>query len=137
MKLNHTLGQNNQSGDGEKIITSLLATIKTLFVSKLEEEKERGGKALFTGYRAIVRVAANNAEAVARWEDRLLGFVLHVVESNHYRIGALVKENLDRMDDKELVAMLEEKVGKDLQWIRVNGALCGFAIGIVLSLFQL
>jgi len=119
------------------MIASLLAKLKTLVLCKLEEEKERGGKGMFTGYRAIVRMAGDNPEAVARWEDRLLGFVLHVVESNHYRIGALVKENLDRMDDKELVAMLEEKVGKDLQWIRVNGALCGFAIGVVLALFQL
>jgi uncharacterized membrane-anchored protein YjiN (DUF445 family) len=29
--------------------------------------------------------------------------------------------------------MMENKVGKDLQWIRVNGAICGFLIGIILS----
>jgi uncharacterized membrane-anchored protein YjiN (DUF445 family) len=29
--------------------------------------------------------------------------------------------------------MIENNVGKDLQWIRVNGAVCGFFIGIVLT----
>jgi uncharacterized membrane-anchored protein YjiN (DUF445 family) len=33
--------------------------------------------------------------------------------------------------------MVETNVGKDLQWIRVNGALCGFLIGLVLSIFKL
>jgi uncharacterized membrane-anchored protein YjiN (DUF445 family) len=28
---------------------------------------------------------------------------------------------------------MEDKLGKDLQWIRVNGALCGFLIGLVLG----
>jgi uncharacterized membrane-anchored protein YjiN (DUF445 family) len=70
------------------------------------------------------------------WESRLLSSIIHLVESNHYRIGQLVKENLDQMDDKALVRMMEEKVGKDLQWIRVNGALCGFVVGIILALIQ-
>ncbi|HZG87649.1 DUF445 domain-containing protein [Paenibacillus sp.] len=58
------------------------------------------------------------------------------VENNHGVIGQLVKENADKLDDKTLIAMMEEHVGKDLQWIRVNGAVCGFAIGIVLGLVQ-
>lgn len=137
MRLNDVIGGAIQGGGGEKMIAGLLEIVREIILAKLEEEQERGGKSVFSGYRAIVRIAGNNPEAVARWEDRLLGVVLHMVESNHHRIGALVKENVDRMDDKELVAMLEEKVGKDLQWIRVNGALCGFAIGILLSLVQL
>ncbi len=136
-RLNKGLSGMIQSEDGGRMIAEALEQARAAIVSRLEEEKERGGKAVFSGYRAIVRIAGNNAEAIARWEDRLLGFIVHIVESNHYRIGALVRENVDRMDDRELVAMLEDKVGKDLQWIRVNGALCGFLIGVVLSLFQL
>jgi uncharacterized membrane-anchored protein YjiN (DUF445 family) len=40
------------------------------------------------------------------------------------------------MDDRALVKMLEEKIGGDLQWIRVNGALCGFIIGLILTSIQ-
>ncbi len=29
--------------------------------------------------------------------------------------------------------MVENNIGKDLQWIRVNGAVCGFVIGIFLT----
>ena len=34
------------------------------------------------------------------------------------------------------VELLESKLGGDLQWIRVNGAVCGFLIGIVLTLLS-
>ena len=44
-----------------------------------------------------------------------------------------LEENLDKLDDKTLIEMIENNVGKDLQWIRVNGAVCGFMIGLVLE----
>lgn len=58
------------------------------------------------------------------------------VERNHDAIGKLVKENADKLDNETLIDMLEHHVGNDLQWIRVNGAVCGFAIGIALGLVQ-
>ncbi|MGR5908150.1 DUF445 family protein [Bacillus paranthracis] len=59
--------------------------------------------------------------------------VVKLVENNHSKIGKLVQENLDKLDDKTLIEMIENNVGKDLQWIRVNGAVCGFMIGLVLE----
>lgn len=136
-RLNITIEQAIAGHNGERWIGALLERLRSTALTKLDKETVSGGRSIVRAYRAIVRHVGHNEEAVARWEDRLLGFVLHVVESNHHRIGTLVKENVDRMDDKTLIALLEDKVGKDLQWIRVNGALCGFAVGVVLSLFHL
>lgn len=54
------------------------------------------------------------------------------VDHNHSKIGKLVEENLEKLDNETLINMIENNVGKDLQWIRVNGAVCGFLIGLVL-----
>ena len=54
------------------------------------------------------------------------------VDNNHSKIGKLVEENLEKLDNKTLIDMIENNVGKDLQWIRVNGAVCGFLIGLFL-----
>lgn len=54
------------------------------------------------------------------------------VDNNHSKIGKLVEENLEKLDNKTLIEMIETNVGKDLQWIRVNGAVCGFLIGLIL-----
>ena len=43
--------------------------------------------------------------------------VVSLVEKNHSKIGKLVQENLDKLDDKTLIEMIENNVGKDLQWI--------------------
>ena len=63
--------------------------------------------------------------------------IILLVEENHSVIGDLVKENLNKLDNKTLVDLIENNIGKDLQWIRVNGAFCGFAIGLVLTGIQL
>ena len=42
----------------------------------------------------------------------------HTCEKNHSKIGKLVQENLDKLDDKTLIEMIENNVGKDLQWIQ-------------------
>jgi uncharacterized membrane-anchored protein YjiN (DUF445 family) len=65
-------------------------------------------------------------------EDWIRTHIFNFVEKNHSKIGKLVEENLDKLDDKTLIDMLETNVGKDLQWIRVNGAICGFLIGLIL-----
>ncbi|MCC6078376.1 DUF445 domain-containing protein [Bacillus thuringiensis] len=72
-------------------------------------------------------------QTVQKIKDWLQKQVVNLVEKNHSKIGKLVQENLDKLDDKTLIEMLENNVGKDLQWIRVNGAVCGFMIGLVLE----
>jgi uncharacterized membrane-anchored protein YjiN (DUF445 family) len=65
--------------------------------------------------------------------DWMQNQLVRLVEQNHSKIGRLIKENVDRLDNETLIEMMETKIGKDLQWIRVNGAVCGFLIGIVLG----
>ncbi|MGF9915815.1 DUF445 domain-containing protein [Paenibacillus ehimensis] len=69
-----------------------------------------------------------------QWIQEQLG---RWVEANHSKIGALIRENVDRFDNETLIALMEDKIGSDLQWIRVNGALCGFLIGLVLGTVKL
>ncbi|WP_313997392.1 DUF445 domain-containing protein [uncultured Paenibacillus sp.] len=121
----------------ERFVLARLEEARLLLLQKLEQEQANGGRMVFTAYRSFIRGLSSDSERVGEWEERLLTFVIDLIDRNHYRIGQLVKDNLEQMDDASLVRMLEEKVGKDLQWIRVNGALCGFAVGVALSLIQL
>ncbi|WP_428911085.1 DUF445 family protein [Niallia sp. Krafla_26] len=59
--------------------------------------------------------------------------IILIIEENHSKIGNLVEENLNKLDNATLVDMIESHVGKDLQWIRINWVLCGFVIGIILT----
>ncbi|MDO3411662.1 DUF445 domain-containing protein [Saccharibacillus sp. CPCC 101409] len=114
-----------------------LERLREFALAKTAEERGRGGRLVFRLYAAVVRGLAAEPGRVEGWEEQVRGAVVQLAENNHYRIGKLVRDNVDRMDDNQLVEMLEEKIGQDIQWIRVNGAVCGFVVGIVLSLIRL
>ncbi|MNR61759.1 hypothetical protein D3C85_1835940 [compost metagenome] len=58
---------------------------------------------------------------------------MNLMEKHYSKIGDLVQENLNKLDNDSLIAFIEDKVGHDLQWIRVNGAVCGFVVGLILT----
>jgi uncharacterized membrane-anchored protein YjiN (DUF445 family) len=68
-----------------------------------------------------------------RWtKERIAG----LVHRYHNEIGGLVQKNLERLDDDTLVRQIEEKVGGDLQYIRLNGALVGGMVGTLIFLLK-
>jgi uncharacterized membrane-anchored protein YjiN (DUF445 family) len=55
------------------------------------------------------------------------------VRRNHHEIGSTVREVLTNLKTDELVAQIEARVGADLQFIRLNGAVVGGLVGIALA----
>ncbi|AJS58796.1 DUF445 domain-containing protein [Paenibacillus sp. IHBB 10380] len=121
----------------ERFIFNQLGELRGQLLLKLDREYDNGGRIILSSFRWVVTTLNKQEALVNRWEQGLLNLIVNLVESNYYRISLLVKDNLDKMDDQTLVEMLEDKVGNDLQWIRVNGALCGFIIGILLTVLHM
>ena len=69
--------------------------------------------------------------AVDRWVRRT---VHDLLVRHHHQIGLTVRESLDALDTGALVKQVEDRVGSDLQYIRLNGALVGGLIGLLLAL---
>ncbi|MFC5472260.1 DUF445 domain-containing protein [Cohnella suwonensis] len=122
-----------ESPEGKTFLSARLEQARDKLIAVLEEEKARGGRKLVGAWRFVVRRVQAEPELAESIDRKAVAMIVDAVEANHYRLGALLKDNIDKMDDKALVGMLEEKIGGDLQWIRVNGAVCGFLIGLVLS----
>ena len=79
----------------------------------------------------IERLAADQVgrERTNAWlREKLKAVVLR----NHGRFGDLVEERLREYSDDRLVEMIENRIGDDLNWIRINGACVGGAIGLLL-----
>lgn len=81
---------------------------------------------------SILSRASRDEDMILKLETFIDNQLSHFIDSHHESIGRLVRENIDRFDTATLIRMIEGKVGNDLQWIRVNGAICGFAVGVVL-----
>ena len=53
---------------------------------------------------------------------------------NHQKLGQMVSDYLNGWDNARLVSYIEQKVGNDLQMIRINGSVVGGLAGIALYL---
>jgi uncharacterized membrane-anchored protein YjiN (DUF445 family) len=58
--------------------------------------------------------------------------VLFVVEQYRHEIGALISETVKSWDAKPTARRIELEVGRDLQFIRVNGTLVGGLAGLII-----
>ena len=56
-----------------------------------------------------------------------------VVERNPAMIGEMIRTSLTKLEGPALVGQIEEKVGPELQYIRLNGAVIGTLVGLCLG----
>ncbi|WP_168121696.1 DUF445 domain-containing protein [Paenibacillus sp. HB172176] len=71
------------------------------------------------------------AEALDR---KLKSAILDWVERKHSAIGGIVQDQLQQYSEAELIQLVQEKAGKDLQYIRLNGMIVGMLVGILFYL---
>jgi uncharacterized membrane-anchored protein YjiN (DUF445 family) len=92
---------------------------------------------------AIVGYLANSVAALGRWleEDplrrarinrRLRLLALRTILPRRAEIGAYIAAVVENWDTATLVNRLELQVGKDLQYIRINGTLVGGLVGLLI-----
>lgn len=56
-----------------------------------------------------------------------------VVERNPAMIGEMIRTSLGKLEGPQLVSQIEGKVGPELQYIRLNGAVIGTIVGLALG----
>jgi uncharacterized membrane-anchored protein YjiN (DUF445 family) len=117
-------------------IADILTEQKNRLVAMFQNEDSMEQE-VFPYIQNFMGTIISSPEKIEKIESWVHELIYGIVDANHSKIGKLVKENLDKLDDKTLVNMMENNLGADLQWIRVNGAVCGFLIGIVLSLVKM
>jgi uncharacterized membrane-anchored protein YjiN (DUF445 family) len=61
---------------------------------------------------------------------------VELVRKRHAYIGEMVRGSLEKLRDIDLAAQIESKVGSDLQYIRLNGAVVGALVGAVLAIVK-
>jgi len=75
----------------------------------------------------------NDPSARERLDSLIKEMAEGLIRRYHPIIGRLVRDNLQSMDEREWIDKLEWYVGGDLQWIRINGAIVGGIVGLVME----
>ncbi|MEN2415476.1 DUF445 domain-containing protein [Flavobacterium mesophilum] len=84
----------------------------------------------------LIQTFGNGIKEDAVMIDKINGFIkndlLEMLLNNKKVIGDLISSTVKSWDGKEVSEKLELEIGKDLQYIRINGTLVGGFIGLVI-----
>jgi uncharacterized membrane-anchored protein YjiN (DUF445 family) len=72
-------------------------------------------------------------EELRTWlNDQIQAALIRVADANKGQVGDLIREEFGNWDDKYMVNQLELYLGRDLQYIRINGTLVGGLFGLLI-----
>ena len=88
--------------------------------------------ALERGLIALADGALEDEALLAKLDGWIVDAVLRVVEQHRQEVGGLIEHTVRNWDPGETSRRLELAVGRDLQFVRINGTLVGGLVGLVL-----
>ncbi len=113
-------------------VRALWEELETALKDDLPRRREAIVQWLVTSAGALGRWLEKDAPRRARINRRLRLLALRTVLPRRAEIGSYIAAVVDNWDTATLVNRLELQVGKDLQYIRINGTLVGGLVGLVI-----
>jgi uncharacterized membrane-anchored protein YjiN (DUF445 family) len=89
--------------------------------------------------RAVIRVGEQllaNPSLKQEIDDFLVETIAGVVEQNRHEVALLIEDTVTRWDPDLAASRVELAVGRDLQYIRINGTLVGGLAGLLIYTFS-
>ena len=122
--------------DANNIIDKLLNGLQSTLLTQLNQ-----ADSALIGYlkkqllQFLMQLEADT-KSINKLDHFLKNTLVTLIDKNHHLIAHTVADSLSKLKDEDLVAQIEEKVGNDLQYIRLNGALVGGFVGMILFLIK-
>jgi uncharacterized membrane-anchored protein YjiN (DUF445 family) len=114
-------------------ITKALAAIQKYVKEQTSDSQSRLNLAIRGWLDAVIDKLRNDSEWKTALNQKVIAVVGEMVSKNHYKIGELVEKNLSSLSPDEIKNQFKARTYDDMQWIRVNGAVAGFAIGLIIG----
>ena len=121
----------------ENVIEKLLQNSKQTLASQLQNEESSLMQFFISNSKKLIDDLHQDAAAQQKMNNWMRTTISEMLVKFHSEIGNMVRESMMKLNNKELVAQIEDKVGNDLQYIRLNGAVVGGLVGIILALLKL
>ncbi|HEX4250191.1 MAG TPA: DUF445 domain-containing protein [Pseudonocardia sp.] len=118
--------------DVQRFIGKAWTTIKTMILDAAGDPSSALRRRIADGLASVGRRLANDHEFRAKmdgWVEDAAGYVVR-----HYRaeITTLITDTVSRWDAEQTSRKIELQVGRDLQFIRINGTVVGSIAGVLI-----
>ena len=84
------------------------------------------------GLMKLGNAVLTDAELMAKVDHWILDAVLYAVEQFRGEVAQLISYTVGQWDAEETSKKIELQIGKDLQYVRINGSLVGGLVGLIL-----
>ena len=87
---------------------------------------------MVSGFASVGVRLTTNTEMQAKVDDWVERLVAHVVENYKHEVAGVISSTVERWDSLDTSRRIELQVGRDLQFIRINGTVVGGLAGVVI-----
>lgn len=123
-----------ESLETSPLITDLLAQLRNQLEQDLGQADGYLSRLVDRELHAGILDLLKEPERRATFDTWVRTTANDLLRRHHNQIGLTVRENLEALETSSLVAQIEDRVGADLQFIRLNGAVVGGLIGVLIAL---
>ena len=115
-----------------QLSASLWGEVKRMLDQRADPGSAAPPGALERGLIALAEGALEDDALLAKLDGWIIGAILQVVEQHRHEVGGLIANTVSGWDPEETSRRLELVVGRDLQFVRINGTLVGGLVGLLL-----
>lgn len=101
------------------------------------DDHQRGVEMLEQVIRQAASAIVRNPDLEQRLQSRMMTGVSSILDQMRPWVRGYIERVILSWDDQDLVATVEQQVGRDLQFIRINGSILGAVIGGILFFVEL
>lgn len=111
---------------------SLWKALQRALSSSLADPQGAVRRRLRTEVDALATRLADDADLRARLDRRVADAAVFVVGRYGHDLTSVITNTIERWDGKEAAERIELHVGRDLQFIRINGTIVGGLVGVLI-----
>ncbi|NIJ14697.1 uncharacterized membrane-anchored protein YjiN (DUF445 family) [Saccharomonospora amisosensis] len=115
-----------------RLIDSAWSTAKEMLLTAAEDPSSELRRRVRDGLESLGRKLLSDASLAKKVDGWVEGAAAHVVNNYSREITTIITDTVERWDAEETSRKVELQVGRDLQFIRINGTVVGSLAGLVI-----
>ncbi len=113
-------------------LSELIDTLKEELLDQLSDSNSAVSNYIHNNIKELTTQLKSDENTRSKINTWVQHSVYKMILNNTQEVGNLIRNTVGNWDGKELSEKLELEVGKDLQFIRINGTLVGGLVGLII-----